>query len=54
MSSGLEDKIIAYFDGGLSDSGSAELLHLASVSPEIRGLFREHEMLRELAHEAMR
>jgi len=52
MSSGLEDTIIAYFDGELSDADSAELLHRVSVSPEIRNLFREHEMLRELAHEA--
>lgn len=54
MTSGLEDKIIAYFDGELSDADSAELLHRVSVSPEIRDLFREHEMLRGLAHEATR
>jgi hypothetical protein len=54
MTTGLEDKIIAYFDGELSDADSAELLHLTSVSPEIRDLFRQHEMLRDLAHEATR
>ncbi len=54
MTSGLEDKIIAFFEGGLSEADSAELLHLTSISPEIRHLFREHEMLRELAHEATR
>ncbi len=54
MSSGLEDKIIAYFDGELSDADSAELLHRTSVSPEIRNLFREHEMLREFAQQATR
>ncbi len=54
MTSGLEDRIIAYFDGELSDADSAELLHLTSISPEIRAVFREHEMLRELAHEATR
>src|SRR2546421_10782766 len=54
MTAGLEDKIIAYFDGSLSDADSAELLHRVSVSPEIRELFREHEMLRDLAHEAAR
>ena len=54
MTSGLEDTIISYFDGGLSDADSAELLHRVSVSPEIRELFREHEMLRGLAHEATR
>src|ERR1051325_4684317 len=54
MTSGLEDKIIAYFEGELSDADSAELLHRVSVSPEIRDLFREHEMLRTLAHEATR
>jgi hypothetical protein len=52
MTSGLEDKIIAYFDGELSDADGAELLHRVSVSPEIRNLFREHEMLREMAHES--
>ena len=54
MKSVIEDKIIAYFDGELSDADSAELLHLVSISPEIRDLFRQHEMLRELAHEATR
>lgn len=54
MKNAIEDKIIAYFDGDLSDADSAELLHLTSVSPEIRDLFRQHEMLRELAHEATR
>ena len=52
MTSGLEDKIISYFDGELSDADSAELLHRVSISPEIRDLFREHEMLRSLAREA--
>ena len=52
MSNGSENSIIAYFDGELSDADSAELLHRVSVSPEIRDLFREHEMLRELAHTA--
>jgi hypothetical protein len=52
MTSGLEDKIIAYFDGELSDADGAELLHRVSVSPEIRTLFREHEMLREMARES--
>ncbi|MDP4218800.1 MAG: hypothetical protein Q8916_07005 [Bacteroidota bacterium] len=54
MSKELENKIIAYFDGELSDADSAELLHLTSVSPEIRLLFREHEMLRDLAQDATR
>ncbi len=54
MSNGLENTIIAYFDGELSDADSAELLHLTSVSPEIRTLFREHEMLRDLAQESTR
>ena len=52
MTSGLEDKIIAYFDGELSNADSSELLHLTSVSPEIRDLFRQHEMLRTLARQA--
>jgi hypothetical protein len=54
MTNALEDKIIAYFEGELSDADSAELLHRVSVSPEIRTLFREHEMLREMAKGAMR
>jgi hypothetical protein len=54
MISGLEEKIIAFFEGGLSDADSAELLHMVSVSPEIRDLFREHQMLRELALKATR
>lgn len=52
MREGIEDRIIAYFDGRLTDHESAELLHRVSVSPEIRKLFREHEMLRELARSA--
>jgi hypothetical protein len=48
----MKDRIIAYFDGRMTDGESAELLHRVSVSPEIRKLFREHEMLRELARSA--
>jgi hypothetical protein len=48
----LEDSMIAYFDGRLSDEESAELMHRVSISPEIRQLFREHEMLRQLATRA--
>jgi hypothetical protein len=49
----IEDQIIAYFDGGLNDSESAELLHLVSVSPEIRQMFHEHETLRTLSQSAL-
>jgi hypothetical protein len=52
MRENIEDRIIAYFDGRISDDESADLLHRVSVSPEIRKLFREHEMLRELARSA--
>lgn len=50
----IEDTIIAYFDGRLSDEESAELLHRVSVSPEIRQVFREQEMLRDFATTAAR
>lgn len=50
----IEDTIIAYFDGRLSDTESAELLHRVSVSPEIRDLFAQHEMLRGMATRAAR
>jgi hypothetical protein len=50
----IEDTIIAYFDGRLSDDESAELLHRVSVSPEIRSIFREHERLRAIAKTAAR
>lgn len=52
MKESIEDRIIAYFDGRLTDDESADLLHRVSVSPEIRRLFREHEMLREVARTA--
>jgi hypothetical protein len=52
MRESIEDRIIAYFDGRLTDDESADLLHRVSVSPEIRRLFHEHEMLREIAHTA--
>ena len=52
MRESIEDRIIAYFDGRMTDGESAELLHRVSVSPEIRKLFREHEVLRELARSA--
>lgn len=52
MRESIEDRIIAYFDGRMSDDESADLLHRVSVSPEIRKLFREHGMLRELARSA--
>lgn len=50
----IEDTIIAYFDGRLTDEQSAELLHRVSVSPEIRQVFREQEMLRDVARHAAR
>lgn len=52
MKESVEDRIIAYFDGRLTDDESAELLHRVSISPEIRRVFREHEMLREMARTA--
>jgi anti-sigma factor RsiW len=49
----IEDKIIQYFDGTLSDSESAEVLHRVSVSPEIRQIFTEHEQIRAFAQRAV-
>jgi anti-sigma factor RsiW len=49
----IEDKIIQYFDGTLSDSESAEVLHRVSISPEIRQIFSEHEQLRAFAQRAV-
>ncbi len=54
IKTGFEDTIIRYFDGELSDADAAELMHRASVSPEIRRVIREHEMLREMAQSASR
>ena len=51
---GFEDTIIRYFDGALSDADGAELLHRASVSPEIRRVMHEYEMLHEMAQNASR
>ncbi|HWF43078.1 MAG TPA: hypothetical protein VG537_00400 [Candidatus Kapabacteria bacterium] len=50
----IEDTIVAYFDGRLNDAESAELLHRVSISPEIRQLFSEQEMLRNMAYSAAR
>ncbi len=48
-----EERIIQYMDGELNDSDSAELLHRASVSPEIRQLLADHEQLAQLSQRAM-
>ena len=50
----IEETIVAYFDGRLTDTESAELLHRVSISPEIRQLFTEHEMLRNMAYRTAR
>jgi hypothetical protein len=50
----IEDTIIAYFDGRLTDAERAELLHRVSVSPEIRDLFQQHEMMRDMSLRAAR
>ncbi len=50
----IEDTIISYFDGRLTDSEGAELLHRVSVSPEIRQIFQEHEALRQITARAAR
>jgi hypothetical protein len=50
----IEDTIIAYFDGRLNDSESAELMHRVSISPEIRDLFEQHQLLRRIAVRAAR
>lgn len=50
----IEETIIAYFDGRLSDADSAELLHRVSISPEIRDIFEQHQLLRRMAVRAAR
>ncbi|MDP4200691.1 MAG: hypothetical protein Q8922_08695 [Bacteroidota bacterium] len=50
----IEDTIIAYFDGRLNDSQSAELMHRVSISPEIREIFTQHETMRRMATRAAR
>ncbi len=44
----VEDKILEYLDGSLSDRESAELLETLSVSPEKRALLEEHLRLKDL------
>ncbi len=54
MSAGsVEERIIQYMDGELGDTERAELLHRASVSPEIRQLFTEHEQLQQISQRAV-
>ncbi|HET9137451.1 MAG TPA: hypothetical protein VFO76_12520, partial [Candidatus Kapabacteria bacterium] len=43
-----EERILAYLDGSLSESESAELLHQLSVSPEKRVVLEQHLKLAEL------
>jgi hypothetical protein len=52
-SASAEDRIIQYMDGELTDSESAELLHSASVSPEIRQMLAEHEQLAQMSQRAL-
>ena len=44
----VEDRILEYLDGSLSDGESAELLETLSVSPEKRTLLEEHLRLKDL------
>jgi hypothetical protein len=50
----IEDTIVAYFDGRLNDSESAELMHRVSISPEIREIFEQHQLIRRMAVRAAR
>lgn len=43
-----EERILAYLDGSLTESESAELLHQLSVSPEKRVVLEQHLKLAEL------
>src|SRR5688500_11754101 len=47
MSIVVEDKILDFLDGHLESHDEEELLHRLAVSPEKRGLLREHMKLRE-------
>src|SRR5438045_3870341 len=50
----IEDTVIAYLDGRLTDVEGAELLHRVSVSPEIREIYEQHELLRSMSFRAAR
>lgn len=47
MSNIIEDRILDFLDGHLESHDEEELLHRLAVSPEKRGLLREHLKLRE-------
>lgn len=47
MSNVIEDRILDFLDGHLESTDEEELLHRLAVSPEKRGLLREHLKLRE-------
>jgi hypothetical protein len=44
----LEDKILAYLDGSLSESESSELLERLALSPEKRTILEEHLRMRDV------
>jgi hypothetical protein len=47
MSAAMEEQILDFLDGRLESYDEEELLHRLAVSPEKRGLLREHMKLRE-------
>ncbi|HYM20143.1 MAG TPA: hypothetical protein VEW28_03960 [Candidatus Kapabacteria bacterium] len=49
-----EERILAYLDGSLSESESAELMHQLSVSPENRIILEQHIKLSEMTRVAQR
>ena len=52
MSQVVEDRILDFIDGHLESHDEEELLHRLAVSPEKRGLLREHMKLRQTVHTA--
>jgi hypothetical protein len=48
----LDEKILSYLDGSLSDTDSAELMHSLSVSPEKRVVFEQFVQLQTLTASA--
>src|SRR5688572_4367443 len=52
MSNLTEDRILDFLDGHLESHDEEELLHRLAVSPEKRGLLREHLKLREVVSNA--
>ena len=49
-----EEKILSYLDGTLPEAEREEVLHAASVAPELRAMLDEHIRLGELVKAAQK